>query len=412
MATEHLDEGRAGEDPSGRSNIHLRQHNLSAILEMLHQLGPLPRSVLTSRTGLNRSTISGLVKELVGLGFVVETPGASTSGAGRPSLMVQPTTKIVALSAVVEVDAISVAAFGLSGTLVSQLRHTLPDAPAARTAVAMILDMLNQLRSQFAADTIICGLGVAVPGQVADQEGIVTESFPLHWANVNLAKSLGDRLGMPVYVDNDARIALRSWYQADESNTQQNLIYLDGGVSGIRGAVVLDGELLRGNSGLAGALGLVRVQTERAQSLHEHPGTLDALVRRDELVEALGKDEMSDDELAQAMYAEMPTRAQRLATEQASWLGSGLATMINLFNPEQILLDGFLAPLFETHREQVLERCRSESVLRAFEAVSIEVRPAARTSELLGAAELPLRKLLASPFEVANFRRAGLVALN
>ncbi|HLP23103.1 MAG TPA: winged helix-turn-helix transcriptional regulator, partial [Microbacteriaceae bacterium] len=98
---------RGADDAAGRSAGHLRQHNLATVLSIIHDEGQIPRSALTTRTGLNRSTISALVRELSELGYVTEAPGSSSGGAGRPSLSVQPTERVVAYAALIEIDAIS-----------------------------------------------------------------------------------------------------------------------------------------------------------------------------------------------------------------------------------------------------------------------------------------------------------------
>ncbi|MFM6974492.1 MAG: ROK family protein, partial [Agromyces sp.] len=222
---------------------------------------------------------------------------------------------------------------------------------------------------------------------------------------------LAERVHVPVWVDNDARLSLRTSQLRGIARGEQNIVYLHGRAAGISGAIVADGELLRGRSGLAGAVGLIRVHSDRVGSLHEHPGTLDALVRRDFLVEALSRVELSDAELSAALHAPKSTRAARIVTEQAGWLASGLATIINLFNPDVIVLDGFLVPLFESNRELILNRCESESVARSFETVRIECESGDLPSELLGAAELPLQALIADPLSVGRYRHPTLHAV-
>lgn len=406
-----VESSRPADDSPGRSSGHLRQHNLSTVLSLLHDEGAMPRSALTARTGLNRSTISALVRELTELGIVTEAAGASRGGAGRPSLTVQPTDDVVALSALVEIDAISLAAVGISGRILAQERRVLPDAPAARTAILRITELAERMRDRLPSGTVITGLGVAVPGQVQDADGIVSESLPLHWANVNLAEALRERLGIPVFVDNDARLSLRSSQLYGASRGERDVVYLHGRTSGISGAIVAGGELLRGRSGLAGAVGLIRVHTDPPGSLHEHPGTLDALVRRSVLVEALSDRELSDDELGQALRRPLQRRAARIVNEQALWLATGLATIVNLFNPDAIVLHGFLVPLFEANEALVLERCKGESVASSFASVRILCE---RTgpNELLGAAELPLQSVIADPSVVARLRRPLLRAVD
>lgn len=406
-----LEPARVSDDAAGRRAGSLRQHNLATVLSIIHEEGQIPRSALTTRTGLNRSTISALVKELTELGFVTEAPGTSGGGAGRPSLTVQPTEHVIAFSALVEIDAISVAAVALSGRVVRYERRALPDAPAARTAVVRIAELIERIRGQLPIGTVEAGLGVAVPGQVQDADGVVTESLPLHWANVNLAAELSSRLRIPVFVDNDARLSLRGAQLRGTARAESNIVYLHGRASGISGAIVADGELLRGRSGLAGAVGLIRVHSDRLGSLHEHPGTLDALVRREVLLEALGTPDASDDELGQLLTVPLRGRAERVVREQSSWLASGLATIVNLFNPDTIVLDGFLVQLFDARRDAILHQCATESVARSFETVRFVCERTNQPNEILGAAELPLQSVIADPLAVTRLGRPRLRAV-
>ncbi|MDE2409348.1 MAG: hypothetical protein KGL72_03490, partial [Actinomycetales bacterium] len=80
--------------PLGQNRENLRQHNLSVVLRMLHQSRSVPRSHLTSVTGLNRSTISDLVGELVSLGLATEAEAQIIGSVGRPSLTVQASENI------------------------------------------------------------------------------------------------------------------------------------------------------------------------------------------------------------------------------------------------------------------------------------------------------------------------------
>src|SRR5664279_5699001 len=95
---------------SGNNSDHVRRHNLSVVLGLAHRSGGLSRAQLTRRTGLNRSTIADLVGELVDRQLVVETEPDSSGQVGRPSPIVRPNPKAVALAINPEIDAITVGA--------------------------------------------------------------------------------------------------------------------------------------------------------------------------------------------------------------------------------------------------------------------------------------------------------------
>ena len=90
-----------------------RRHNLSRLLTLVHREGAQSRAALTRRTGLNRSTIAGLVAELVELGLVAETEPTAPSGVGRPSPLVTADPSVVALTVNPDIDAVTVGLVGL-----------------------------------------------------------------------------------------------------------------------------------------------------------------------------------------------------------------------------------------------------------------------------------------------------------
>ncbi|MGO3320424.1 MAG: transcriptional regulator, partial [Microbacterium gubbeenense] len=90
------------------TNEEVRQQNLSAVLQLVHTDGAQSRSAIGTATGLNRSTVTGLVTELIDLGLARETSTAPTGRAGRPSLGVAADDAVVALSVRAAPDAVTV----------------------------------------------------------------------------------------------------------------------------------------------------------------------------------------------------------------------------------------------------------------------------------------------------------------
>ena len=119
--------------PAARTtNEDVRQQNLAAVLQLVHGAGATSRSEIGASTGLNRSTVTGLVQELLDLQLVCETAVKPTGRVGRPSLGVAAEDRVVALSVTADPLAVSVALVGLGGAVHSRVRHDLARPPSPR----------------------------------------------------------------------------------------------------------------------------------------------------------------------------------------------------------------------------------------------------------------------------------------
>src|SRR4051812_48345222 len=101
----------------GSTVISARRQNLGRLLTLVHREGPQPRSALTRRTGLNRSTIGGLVGELVAGGLANETGPIASTGVGRPSPLVAAEPSVAALTVNPDIDAVTLGLVGLGGVV-------------------------------------------------------------------------------------------------------------------------------------------------------------------------------------------------------------------------------------------------------------------------------------------------------
>src|SRR5690242_15279792 len=107
----------------GTNTDDVRRRNLSAVLTLVHRGRTLPRSELTRKTGLARSTVKDLVAELVEGRLVEESHGAPASQVGRPSPLVRPQTDVLAIAVNPETDAITIGMVALGGTVLEVARH-------------------------------------------------------------------------------------------------------------------------------------------------------------------------------------------------------------------------------------------------------------------------------------------------
>jgi predicted NBD/HSP70 family sugar kinase len=374
------------------------------VLERLHLGGPASRSELTAGTGLNRSTIADLIGELGELGLVEERPAATVSGPGRPSPIVHPRPEgAVALAVELVVDSMAVATVGLGGHVYDRQRVARsPDRSTPQETVQDLVKLASPLLDALPARTVLRGVGVAVAGLCRRADGFVHLAPNLGWRDVPLGALLAAELGLDVVVlvANEADLGALAEHHRGVRPGARDLVYVSGEV-GIGAGIVVDGKPLFGAAGHAGEAGHTLVnptghpcrcgavgcwETEAGEAaLLRHAGLSDGDARCDELV-------------ARAAAGDATTL--RAIAEVGHWLGLGIGDLINLFNPELVVLGGLYERLFPHLAGAVDEGVRLRALAPSREVATITSSALGADASLLGAAELVLADVMADPVRV------------
>ena len=381
---------------SGASSDQTRRHNLSTVLTALHHDGSQPRSQLTARTGLNRSTIAALVSELTALGLAFESePGPATS-VGRPSPTVHADPRVLGVAVNPEVDAITVGLVRLCVTVVERVRIDTEAAPSVEDAVRLSAQAIDRLRSQH-GDARIVGVGVAVPGLVRAADGLVRLAPHLGWVDEPIAARLAEATGLPVQAANDASLGAMAEKLFGAGRGMSDLVYLNGGASGIGGGIIVGGVPLGGAEGYAGEFGHIRVNSTAGRSDDPDEGALEAEVSRAALLRALGLPSADEDELEAALLASDDPAVTALVHAQLEFLSTSLRNAVNVLNPQVIVLGGFLASILARDPDFLTERVAEQSLRAPFECVRIVRAQLGSDLLMIGAAELAFAGVLADP---------------
>jgi predicted NBD/HSP70 family sugar kinase len=386
----------------GRNREDLREHNLSAIVGLLHKFGTLSRAQLTSSTGLNRTTISNLVSELTDLGLVYESQSAGPTGVGRPSVMVSLSADVAAFAVNTALDATTVGVVNLLGQVLVKARRPNPANLTPTMAVQIANDLIIHLRAKLAPGTRIIGIGVAIPGQVRVAEGLVRFAPAFKWINAPFGPMLHKLSNLPVFLDNDASLGCLAERTLGSARKYSNIVYLFGGTNGVGGGVVIDGLQLRGASGYASELGHIRISDSDKEDYSGLVGTLESAVRRDRLLKVLGLKTANEDELESAILATDSVEAIAEFRSQIDSLGIGVANLVNIFNPQVVILSGFLASLFKFDHDRLLEEFRRHTLVASQEEVVVTPGKLNANLLMIGAAELPIHQLMESPSSVSE----------
>lgn len=386
-------------DLRGSNLDAVRRGNLSLVLGRVHELGAVSRAQLTRETGLNRSTIAALVGELVQLRLVSEREPDQTK-VGRPSPVIEPTGHAVAITVHPELDAVTVSAVGLGGRVQRSLRTRTAGVPSAGDVVRMSSSAIEDLRADLLGHHVI-GIGVAIPGIVRASDGMVTLAPHLDWHDEPIGALLQEATGLPVTVANDASLGAIAESVRGAGRGVADLVYVNGGPSGIGGGIIASGTLLTGRSGYAGEIGHTLVRSDGDVCHCGARGCLETEVTRAELLAVLGLDQVGPDELGEALRVRGAEPAvAAVVARQLDQLGRAIANLVNLVNPELVVLGGFLGPLYAADPGRLESAVRATAMTGPSEDVQFVRSELGGDLLAVGAAELAFAPLLADPASI------------
>jgi glucokinase-like ROK family protein len=393
----------------------VRQINLSAILHHLRESAPMSRAALAEITGLNKTTVSSLVGELVESQFVREIGLDSVGTAGRRAMLLElnPAAGCV-VSGEIGVDFVSVIAADLTSEVVWRHQDRIDPAMGDKAIVERTVALLRQAVAEgLAARGPLLGVAVGVPGLVDQTTGTLLFAPNLGWKDVPVRATLQNAFDAPVFVDNEANLAALGEHYFGAAQGYEEVLYVSAGV-GLGGGVVHDGQLCRGVTGVAGELGHMTMDPDGELCACGNRGCWEtqvsqrALFRR--VKQAVNAGQVSRlsgtvdgnfGRLTVPLVADAAREGDAVALEAfcgvGRSLGIGIASLVNALNPELVVFGGILSLAWDLLLPAVTEEIQKRALRWNREAMQVVLAQHGFDACVMGGLALVLQDVLREP---------------
>ncbi|SKB02597.1 Sugar kinase of the NBD/HSP70 family, may contain an N-terminal HTH domain [Agreia bicolorata] len=354
----------------------VRDHNLGLVLASLEKVGSASRTELAEATGLVRGAVTALVAELIELGLVrtssvasqlVEATPAPRVGAGRPQEKLElDGSRLALLGLQFTSDRIHLHVVDLAGR--SLLRRDLAFRAPYGDPGALVTTLVEQIEEAYAAAIVgsptIIQWVFAVPAPVLTSTGVIPIAIDFGWRDVDFAALISDRIEVPrlgIRVVNDANAAtygeFNSLWRNPNTAGVTDVIYLKSDI-GIGGGAIVAGSVLLGANGFAFEPGHVSVVPDGVECECGRRGCLVTVAGPERIVSLAGLDTYAAANGLEAALQEVVRRfrasestAVAAIGEALKWLRLVLENLVMLFEPQYIVLGGYLAELVDEFSE-------------------------------------------------------------
>lgn len=365
--------------------------NENFILRLLKEHGQLSQSQLCQMTGLGSSTASSIVSRLRDKGLVLESEGKSLKRGPKPVILkINPRGRFI-VGVEISPDYIDLGLFDFNTELIETARADLAGDHQAERVVGLVTTSLLDLLLRHAVDQgHVLGISVTLSGTVSS-DGRVVLSSPLGWKNVSLKADLEARLVCPVHLYG-TRVRLLAEMAREPDTSLRNVLFVNV-ADGVGCSAVIDGQLLEGATSRGGEIGHIIVEPQGPRCGCGHHGCLEALVSGPALAARiraqaqahpsswLGQKVKPDDGHKTIIYKwrlaleRRDELAHQILTYAADHLGRAIALAINLYDPELVILAGYVGMASHPFLMPFLENYIDSHVYNS-DSRTISIRPA------------------------------------
>lgn len=387
-----------------------------SVLRLIWHERRISRAEIARRTGLSRSTVTEIVRDILKTALVAEVGTGRSRGGRRPIVLEFQDDACVILGVDIGATHVAVALTDLRGRVLAWNEAAHPvrtDPKGTRALIVRLCDA--SLATGKDVEKKLIGIGVGVPSPVDpdDPYGLSEVVLP-EWHSRSGLEGLSVNYGLPVLVDNDANLGALAerWWGAGREVDDFAYVKL---ATGIGLGHILGGEIYRGAAGFAGEIGHLAIDPHGEPCICGLRGCLATFVGSKALVaraRALLADhpesQLAGEDFTIAAIEDAALAGDKLALrvvhEAAEYLGIAVAGLLNLNNPSMVILGGGLVRVGELLLEPLREAVRSRTLVSSVAAAEIRTSELGPQAAAVGAATLVLDAALNDP---RLFQRAG-----
>lgn len=383
----------------------IQELNRSIVFETIRRFGPISRSEIAKKNRISPTTVTSAVNELMKIGFVSEGKTGASSGGRKPILVhFSPNSRYI-IGVSVTNSLITVGKLNLKPQ-VCRKQSVEVGSRKGNALVEYLLAFIDQFLQELPDLDQCIGISIVTPGIVDYESGVIRYNSKLEWMDAPLKNAVETRFGLKAWLDNDTNAVALAEKEIGHHQDCKNLFYIMVG-DGVGAGIVLNGAVFRGQHGGAGEFGHTTVERGGIRCECGNKGCLENYVswpvilsRVVSFVKMKGYTrmvEMAEGKVSQvspAILLEAAEAGDRLAIDiledTASYLSTGIINIVNLFNPDLVILGGDLTRGDKTLISMVNRLVLNQGLKTSTNQLKIDASSLGENFELLSAANVVL----------------------
>lgn len=371
------------------------------ILNLIRFHGPISRVSIAEKLEISNTAVTKYINELISEGIVVEVGTEKSSGGRKPTLLdINP-----GYGYIIAIDFgqtfFRIAVFNMQNECLH--REVMPASKLQQPdqGIKIMFDLVRRLQKTVIPDKKLLAIGIAVSGiNFVGAGDYLTIPYIPGWKHINLKAPFKKEFKVPVYVEDSPRMTALCESIIPSNGRYKNLIYVNIGV-GIGTGIIIFGRLVRGFSGMAGELGHTIVEENglvcgcgNHGCLEQYASTTAMVnqakeklllgVRSSILDYAEGKIDKVDSYAVAKAFKDRDKLAYSIVIGAGTYLGKAIAQLINLFNPERIIIGGGGANISDEILDEIIRTCKIRAMNEAVKTVQIVKSTKGDDSALIG----------------------------
>lgn len=402
----------------GKNLEDVQKINRGLVIKHFFKADVVSRTELAQLCGLKQATMTNIVNDLLEWGLIEET-GLVTGKKGKRVIglcMLKEKYKIISVR--LSRNYLHITVFDLAGKAYEAYRFDHDSTEEMEKTVNKMISLLKELLEKYYCEKIL-GIGIAMPGPwVKEKKKIAYFTGFYKWQDVDVADRIEAELNVPVYIEQDANLALLAESEVLPTEKSRGTILCIMVGQGIGAGILNDGTILRGNLGIAGEIGHMSIQVNGAPCECGNFGCLEGFCSTKAVVKnvqagieaggiptCLNKKSKIADVIA-AYHAE-DMLAVRVVNESAKCLGFALASLTNIINPGMVIIGDEMSKAGEKYLEQIIAGVRERVMPIVFENTEIVLSKFVVDPAQQGVIHMVMNELMEEPI---SFSRAPAAA--
>lgn len=379
-----------------RDQEYIKQKNLKMILDIIKNSRSISRADIVKLTNMSPTSVSRIVGSLIDLGLVKETETYS-NGVGRKAILLDlDLESVMTVGVYINKHVIKVGIVNFGGEI---LYKNILELNTRDIDSDMLIDKTCALiRTTIEASSIdsekIIGIGVSLPGIINSKIGEVVFSASLSWENVHIARAIKEKLSIRTIVDNDVKLKAlaESVYGVGRDSGKTALVNFGRGVGS---ALIMDGEIYRGVTNIAGEIGHITIDPNGILCECGRRGCLQTFIVEENLIAEANKVK-SIDNIKEIFTAASNGEnwAVSILERAITYMCITINNIVCMYNPDTIILSGSLIEVYPDILKAVEEKCKTliwNPIRGSFKILYSELKS---ESDIIGPSTLALNTFL------------------